>query len=214
MDPALTDTTLHNPDEDMAAGYHDADVALQHAADHRATHDGNIDPSMSNVPMDWAPSHLAAPLSGTTNPDLEHESEDNINHSSAMTTTTRRNANGSVSSVFSGNRIATLKKDDGVPLWRKDIQFLFLNYVFEDNTKVFTKASDGSAGHTFAEIYIDAMAKSSKCSQILKEKLLTDRASAVDMAMICLLVNVGRMNTTLNCKSFCYMQSPQMGIPT
>ena len=116
----------------------------------------------------------------------------------ATTTTTRRNANGSVSSVYSGNKIRHLKKDDGVPLWRKDIQYDFLRFVFEDGQQVFHKSSDGSGGHTFADIYLDAMAKSSKCSKILKDKLLTERSAATNMAMVCLLVNVGRMNTTLN----------------
>jgi Ino eighty subunit 1 len=116
----------------------------------------------------------------------------------STTTTIRRNANGSVSSVYSGNKIRHLKKEDGVPLWRKDIQYDFLKYVFEDEQPVFHKASDGSYGHSFADIYLDAMAKSSKCSKILKEKLLSDRPAAVNMAMVCLLVNVGRMNTTLN----------------
>jgi Ino eighty subunit 1 len=95
-----------------------------------------------------------------------------------------------------------LKKEDGVPLWRKDIQYDFLKYVFEDEQKVFHKVSDKSYGHTFADIYLDAMAKSSKCSKILKDKLLTERPAALNMAMVCLLVNVGRMNTTLNCEFF------------
>ncbi|KAL5114766.1 hypothetical protein ACEQ8H_007328 [Pleosporales sp. CAS-2024a] len=118
----------------------------------------------------------------------------------STTTTTRRNANGSVSSVYSGNKIKHLKKDDGIPLWRKDIQYDFLKLVFEDDKAVFTKQSEPHAGpvHTFADIYLDAMAKSSKCSKILKDKLLTERPAAVNMAMVCLLVNVGRMNTTLN----------------
>ncbi|KAF1998013.1 hypothetical protein P154DRAFT_524333 [Amniculicola lignicola CBS 123094] len=116
----------------------------------------------------------------------------------ATTTTTRRNANGSVSSVYSGNKIRHLKKDDGIPLWRRDIQFDFLRHVFEDQQRVFHKVSDKSGGHTFADIYLDAMAKSSKCSKILKDKLLTERPAAINMAMVCLLVNVGRMNTTLN----------------
>jgi Ino eighty subunit 1 len=121
----------------------------------------------------------------------------------ATTTTTRRNANGSVSSVYSGNKIRHLKKDDGIPLWRKDIQYDFLRYVFEDQNRVFHKVSDGPGGDTFtfADIYLDAMANSSKCSKILKDKLLTERPAAINMAMVCLLVNVGRMNTTLNCKS-------------
>lgn len=117
----------------------------------------------------------------------------------STTTSTRRNASGSVSSVYSGNKIRHLKKEDGIPLWRKDIQYDFLRLVFRDETRCFTKYSDGSKGWTFAEIYIDAMAKSSKCSKILKEKLLQDVEGALAMAMVCLLVNVGRMNTTLNC---------------
>jgi Ino eighty subunit 1 len=117
----------------------------------------------------------------------------------AASTTTRRNASGSVSSVYSGNKIKHLKKEDGIPLWRKDIQFDFLKLVFYDQTRCFTKYSDHSKGHAFAEVYVDAMAKSSKCSKILKEKLLADTEGAISMAMVCLLVNVGRMNTTLNC---------------
>jgi Ino eighty subunit 1 len=120
-------------------------------------------------------------------------------HYTSTTTTTRRNANGSVSSVYSGNKIRHLKKEDGVPLWRKDIQYDFLKAVFDDDLSVFTKASDGSKGYTFADVYLDAMAKSSKTSKILKDKLLTDKPAAINMAMVCLLVNVGRMNTTLNC---------------
>lgn len=124
-----------------------------------------------------------------------------VNPSYTMTVAhTRRNANGTVGSVYSGNKIRHLKKEDGQPLWRRDIQFLFLRNVFEDQTAVFTMDSDGSTGHTFADIYIDAMARSSKTSRILKEKLLAERTQALNMAMVCLLVNVGRMNTTLNCK--------------
>ena len=124
-----------------------------------------------------------------------------INPSHTMTVVhTRRNANGTIGSVYSGNKIRHLKKDDGIPLWRKDIQYRFLRYVFEDERRVFTMASTGEKGHTFAEIYIDAMARSSKTSKVLKDKLIADYRSAISMAMVCLLVNVGRMNTTLNCK--------------
>lgn len=111
------------------------------------------------------------------------------------------------SSAYASNKMPHLKKEDGVPLWRKDIQYQFLRSVFEDDTKVFHKMSDGSYGHTFADIYLDAMAQSSKCSKILKDKLLTDRPAAINMAMVCLLVNIGRINTTLNCKL------PSLGSP-
>lgn len=117
----------------------------------------------------------------------------------SATVGTRRQANGTIGSVYSGNKIRHLKKEDGIPLWRKDIQYQFLKLVFEDRTPVFTRLSDGRKGMDFADIYIDAMAKSSKTSKILKDKLQNDKQAAISMAMVCLLVNFGRMNTTLNC---------------
>lgn len=124
-------------------------------------------------------------------------------HSTVSATVgTRRQANGTIGSVYSGNKIKHLKKEDGIPLWRKDIQYQFLKLVFEDKTPVFTRTSDGVKGLDFADIYIDAMARSSKTSKILKDKLQNDKQAAISMAMVCLLVNFGRMNTTLNCESF------------
>ena len=101
------------------------------------------------------------------------------------------------SAFYAGTKMRTIKKRDGVPLWRVDIQYDFLRSVFEDQAAVFT--NEPQPRGTFADIYIDAMAKSTKTSRILKDKLLNDRVAAVNMAMVCLLVNVGRMNTTLNC---------------
>jgi Ino eighty subunit 1 len=142
--------------------------------------------------------HEQSPAPGGDRDDKDDEHEAETPLYTSTTQTTRRNANGSVSSVYSGNKIRHLKKEDGVPLWRKDIQYDFLDMVFKDEHRVFTRYSDNEKGHTFAEVYVDAMAKSSKCSKILKEKLKEDFDSAITMAMVCLLVNVGRMNTTLN----------------
>ncbi|KAG9234464.1 putative Ino eighty subunit 1 [Amylocarpus encephaloides] len=103
------------------------------------------------------------------------------------------------SSIYSGNKVRHLKKDDGEPLWRKDIQYDFLKRIFEDETLCFTNSYDPTfAKQTFANLYIDAMARSSKTSKILRDKLLTEHEPAKNMAMVCLLVNLGRMNTTLN----------------
>jgi len=147
-----------------------------------------------------SPSQAVANTPAVNRDEVEDERDAETPHYTSTTQTTRRNANGSVSSVYSGNKIKHLKKEDGVPLWRKDIQYDFLQLVFGDEQRVFTQYSDKTKGHTFAEIYIDAMAKSSKTSKILKEKLAQDQDSAISMAMVCLLVNVGRMNTTLNCR--------------
>lgn len=98
-------------------------------------------------------------------------------------------------------KIRHLKKEDGEPLWRVDIQYDFLKAVFDNELKVFTNSYDPSIGkQNFADLYIDTMARSSKTSKVLRDKLLNDREAAKGMAMVCLLVNVGRMNTTLNCK--------------
>lgn len=170
--------------------------------------------------IDWPPRDY---LPAATDADAESDSDDTMadvessaadesfsqadaqdeqpTHSMTVSATvgTRRQANGTIGSVYSGNKIRHLKKEDGIPLWRKDIQYQFLKLVFEDKTPVFTRLSDGRKGMDFADIYIDAMAKSSKTSKILKDKLQNDKQAAISMAMVCLLVNFGRMNTTLNC---------------
>lgn len=125
----------------------------------------------------------------------------NLSVAGGTPTTAGGSSRKTYSTVFSGSKIKHLKKIDGEPLWRKDIQYEFLHAIFHDETPVFTNSYDGSKGHTFADVYIDAMARSSKTSKVLRDKLLTDKPNALNMAMVCLLVNIGRMNTTLNCKS-------------
>lgn len=102
-------------------------------------------------------------------------------------------------SAYTGHKIKHLKKDDGEPLWRKDIQYDFLREIFMDKQAVFTNSYEPDKPlQTFADLYIDTMARSSKTSKILRDKLLTEHEPAKNMAMVCLLVNLGRMNTTLN----------------
>lgn len=100
--------------------------------------------------------------------------------------------------LLTATKLHHLKKKDGEPFWRVDIQYEFLRAIFYNDQEVFTNAYDGTSGHTFADIYIDAMTRSSKCSKVLREKMLSDKEGTLNMAMVCLLVNVGRMNTTLN----------------
>lgn len=98
-------------------------------------------------------------------------------------------------------KIRHLKKEDGQPLWRRDIQFDFLKAVFENPMPVFTNSYEpNKPKQCFADLYIDTMSRSSKTSKVLRDKLLSDRDAAKGMAMVCLLVNIGRMNTTLNCE--------------
>ncbi|KAI5297103.1 hypothetical protein KEM55_005135, partial [Ascosphaera atra] len=49
----------------------------------------------------------------------------------------------------------------------------------------------------FADLYIDWLARSEKTSKALRTQLLRNRDAALSIAMVCLLVNMGRMNTTL-----------------
>ena len=55
----------------------------------------------------------------------------------------------------------------------------------------------GAAKLTFKELYIEALLNSSKCTKSMRDKILADEEYAEDFAKVCLLVNVGRINTTL-----------------
>lgn len=50
---------------------------------------------------------------------------------------------------------------------------------------------------TFKELYIEALMHSGKCTKAMRDKILADEEFAEDFAKVCLLVNVGRINTTL-----------------
>jgi len=113
--------------------------------------------------------------------------------------------------VLSSARSRHLKKDDGKPFLRKDIQYQFLKKLFGNKTRAFTDPypeskdkvmtePEDEPNHklTFAELYIKTIAHSSKCSKILRDRLLNDMQMSIPTSMICLLVNVGRMNTTIN----------------
>jgi Ino eighty subunit 1 len=115
---------------------------------------------------------------------------------------TRRRGRNAANSQPSIGKVRHLKKDDGEPLWRVDIQHDFLKAVFDNEKAVFTNSWEPTKPkQCFADLYIDTMSRSSKTSKVLRDKLLSDREAAKGMAMVCLLVNIGRMNTTLNCTS-------------
>ncbi|KAK6854856.1 hypothetical protein PG995_009044 [Apiospora arundinis] len=103
-------------------------------------------------------------------------------------------------SAGSIGKIRHLKKEDGEPLWRRDIQYDFLRAIFDDERKQFTNSYNinQKQKQTFSELYIDTMARSRKTSKVIHDKLLQVQEAAKSMAMVCLLVNVGCINTTLN----------------
>lgn len=55
----------------------------------------------------------------------------------------------------------------------------------------------GSELLTFKELYIEALMHSAKCTKAMRDKIVADEEFAEDFAKVCLLVNVGRINTTL-----------------
>lgn len=154
-------------------------------------------PSTAGTPRDDTPEHNFD--SSMVGPESTHGTKRKSRASTAATGAAGAAGGGSFSVV---GKIRHLKKEDGEPLWRRDIQFDFLRAVFDDETKVFTNSYEpgNSEKQSFADLYIDTMARSSKTSKVLRDKLLSDHEAAKGMAMVCLLVNVGRMNTTLNCK--------------
>ncbi|AGO13838.1 AaceriAGL028Cp [[Ashbya] aceris (nom. inval.)] len=119
-----------------------------------------------------------------------------------------------------------LKKQDGEQFTRKDIQFAFLYELLSDKRQIFENTHVGSfsisAGPptndvlnvtdvtytarnfignsrlTFSQLYVLTIASSKKCSKILRDKLLFDHQVAFSTCVLSLLVNFGRLNTTVN----------------
>lgn len=105
----------------------------------------------------------------------------------------------------------SLKKNDAEALTREDIQYDLLECVFSDQQACWTDQSHLYGGAatpptpnkiTFRELYTTAILHSSKLSGVLKERMQASEAFAVEYAKIALLVNIGRINTTMACT--CY----------
>lgn len=132
------------------------------------------------------------------------EDDDDETSKPSLKTTKKKGKGKSTNVTFRGFR--PLKKADGEAFWRKDIQYDFLRALFSNEKKVFTNYFNycslpnavNTEKLTFAELYIRTLAESSKCSKILRERLIKDVSMATSVAKICLLVNAGRMNTTVN----------------
>ena len=100
-----------------------------------------------------------------------------------------------------------IKHLDGEPLTRQDIQYDVLYYLFSNTETVFTDPyptiQGGPAGSkvTFRDLYVNALVHSAKCSKVTKDKLLDTPEFGVEFSKISLLSNVGRINTTMACKT-------------
>ena len=116
-----------------------------------------------------------------------------------MTTASRRAASPAP------RRVLAIKRTDGEPLTRADIQFDLLQAIFANNQAVFTDPhtppnSDSPPPKiTFKDLYIKSIYNSPKATKALKDKMKELPAFSLDFAMLSLLVNVGRVNTTMSC---------------
>ncbi|PFH54665.1 hypothetical protein AMATHDRAFT_210 [Amanita thiersii Skay4041] len=95
-------------------------------------------------------------------------------------------------------RILPIKRADGEPLTRLDIQYDLLSFIFTDDSNVFTDPWRNSQLVAFRDLYIDAILNSPKATKALKDKMLASPQFATSFAMLSLLVNVGRINTTMS----------------
>jgi Ino eighty subunit 1 len=97
-----------------------------------------------------------------------------------------------------------IKRNDAEPLTREDVQYDLLHHIFSDASAVFTSPIKTTPGEQpakvhFCDLYVNALYKSSKCSKVLKDKMVETPMFAVELAKISLLTNVGRINTTMAC---------------
>ncbi|KAL6309973.1 hypothetical protein BKA93DRAFT_757015 [Sparassis latifolia] len=99
---------------------------------------------------------------------------------------------------YLGRKTLPIKRGDAEPLTREDLQYDLLYYIFADRTVAFVDyLAPGQPLVNFCDLYVNALYNSSKCSKVLKDKMVETPAFAIEFAKIALLTNVGRINTTM-----------------
>lgn len=99
-----------------------------------------------------------------------------------------------------------VKRQDGEPLTRVDLQYDMLHAIFADRHAVFTDPHTTIRGDpagtrvTFRDLYVNALIHSPKCSKASRDKIRESPEFGNEFAMISLLSNVGRINTTMACE--------------
>ena len=100
-----------------------------------------------------------------------------------------------------------VKRQDGEPLTRVDLQYDLLDAIFSDKHAVFTdpyttiRGDPAGTRVTFRDLYVNALIHSPKCSKASRDKIRESPLFGNEFAMISLLSNVGRINTTMACGS-------------
>ncbi|KAH9944538.1 uncharacterized protein BXZ73DRAFT_87417 [Epithele typhae] len=96
-----------------------------------------------------------------------------------------------------------VKRADGQPLTRVDLQYDMLYAIFNDPQAVFTDPHNTIRGYpphskvSFRDLYVNALIHSPKCSRALRDKIRESPLFGNEFGMISLLSNVGRINTTM-----------------
>ncbi|OCH96564.1 hypothetical protein OBBRIDRAFT_765432 [Obba rivulosa] len=96
-----------------------------------------------------------------------------------------------------------VKHYDGEPLTRVDLQYDFLHHLFTNPQAVFTDPYKTLHGDppgtkvTFRDLYVNSLIHSPRCSKALRDKLTDTPEFGTEFAMMSLLSNVGRINTTM-----------------
>lgn len=99
-----------------------------------------------------------------------------------------------------------IKRGDGEPLTRADLQYDLLDHIFSNDQEVFTdpyQTLDGSPPGTkvtFRDLYVNAIIHSPRCSRACRDKIIEIPQFGVEFGKISLLSNVGRINTTMACE--------------
>ncbi|KAI0815270.1 hypothetical protein BC629DRAFT_1645229 [Irpex lacteus] len=99
---------------------------------------------------------------------------------------------------YLGRKTLPIKRADAEPLTREDLQYDLLYFIFADPTQAFVDSmAPGKPLVNFCDLYVNALFNSSKCSKVLKDKMVDTPEFAIEFAKIALLTNVGRINTTM-----------------
>ena len=99
-----------------------------------------------------------------------------------------------------------VKRHDGEPLTRVDLQYDLLYSIFTDKHTVFTdpyttiRGDPAGTKVTFRDLYVNALIHSPRCSKMSRDKIRELPLYGNEFAMISLLSNVGRINTTMACE--------------
>ncbi|THH32015.1 hypothetical protein EUX98_g2184 [Antrodiella citrinella] len=99
---------------------------------------------------------------------------------------------------YLGRKTLPIKRGDAEALTREDLQYDLLYFIFADPNRVFIDSmAPGKPLVNFCDLYVNALFNSTKCSKVLKDKMVETPEFAIEFAKIALLTNVGRINTTM-----------------